>query len=738
MSQTHKWTFFRAGEVDQVVLARGEDVAHLAELDQKLWVALACPTRGLEFPNRTLDLLDLDKDGRIRVPEILAAVAWVQAVFRNLDDLFEGKALVPLASINDATPEGKGLLAGAKRILTNLGKTTADAISMEEVADLDKIFSATKLNGDGIVPADSADDPAIRAAIEDIIKTHGSLPDRSGKSGVNQAIVDKFFEDAKAYIEWLGQAKGADSPGVPAQGTAVAAVKAKVDDYFIRCRMVAFDARAGAALGAPDALLLALSTKNLTVDHPDIAQLPLARIGAGFPLPLADGLNPAWAAKIAALAQDAVLPLLGSRKELSEADWVSIKDKVASYEAWQAVKPVSPVALLPEARLRELSAGNFRQAITDLIASDAALVGESSQIDAVEKMCLFRRDLVKLLRNFVNFAEFYKERRGIFQIGTLFIDGRSCDFCLPVNDPVKQAMLGILAKSYLVYCDCTRPSGAKRSIVAALTGGDTDNVMVGRNGVFYDRQGQDWDATVTKIVENPISIRQAFWSPYKNFLRMVEAQVAKRAAAADQEAKSKVESSATSAANVDKTAADAAGKKPEAKKIDVGTVAAIGVAVAGVGAFLSTILGLFFGLGIWIPVGILGILLMISGPSMLIAWLKLRQRNIGPLLDANGWAVNAMAKINIPFGEALTQMACFPQGSNHLLGDPFAEKKKPWGHYLTLVAVLLLALLWFLGKLDPLLPNSVKVDRLLGRTPAVQQAPAPTGPAPVQSEPAKK
>ena len=734
MSQTHKWTFFRAGEVDQVVLDQGADIAHLAELDQKLWVALACPTRGLEFPNRTLDLLDLDKDGRIRVPEILAAVAWAQAVFRNLDDLFEGTALVPLASINDATPEGKGLLAGAKRILANLGKTTADAISLEEVADLDKIFSATKLNGDGIVPADSADDPATRAAIEDIIRTHGSLTDRSGKPGVNQALADKFFEDAKVYIEWLGQAKGADSSGVPAQGTAVAAVKAKVDDYFIRCRMVAFDARAGAALGAPDALLLALSTKNLTVDHPDIAQLPLARIGAGFPLPLADGLNPAWAAKIAALAQDAVLPLLGSRKELSEADWVYIKDKVASYEAWQAAKPVSPVALLPEARLRELSTGNFRQAITDLIASDAALAGESSQIDTVEKMCLFRRDLVKLLRNFVNFAEFYKERRGIFQIGTLFIDGRSCDFCLSVNDPAKQAMLGILAKSYLVYCDCTRPSGAKRSIVAAMTGGDTDNVMVGRNGVFYDLQGQDWDATVTKIVENPISIRQAFWSPYKNFLRMVEAQVAKRAAAADQEAKSKVESSATSAANIDK----AAEKKPEAKKIDVGTVAAIGVAVAGVGAFLSTILGLFFGLGIWIPVGILGILLMISGPSMLIAWLKLRQRNIGPLLDANGWAVNAMAKINIPFGEALTQMACFPQGSNHLLGDPFAKKKKPWGRYLALATVLLLALLWFLGKLDPLLPNSVKADRLLGRTPAVQQAPAPTVPAPVPAEPAKK
>ena len=57
--------------------------------------------------------------------------------------------------------------------------------------------------------------------------------------------------------------------------------------------------------------------------------------------------------------------------------------------------------------------------------------------------------------------------------------------------------------------------------------------MVGRNGIFYDRKGRDWDATITKIVDNPISLRQAFWSPYKKFVRMIEEQVAKRAAAAE-------------------------------------------------------------------------------------------------------------------------------------------------------------------------------------------------------------
>jgi hypothetical protein len=271
-----------------------------------------------------------------------------------------------------------------------------------------------------------------------------------------------------------------------------------------------------------------------------------------------------------------------------------------------------------------------------------------------------------------------------------------------------------LARAYLLYCDCTRKSGEKRSIVAAVTGGETDNLMIGRNGVFCDHQGHDWDATVTRIVENPISIRQAFWSPYKSFVRMIEEQVAKRAAAADEEAKKKVQAAAAETAHADKGATAPEAKKPEPRKIDIGTVAAIGVAVGGIATFLTSIVAMFLGLGIWMPIGFVGLLLAISGPSMLIAWLKLRQRNIGPILDANGWSVNAMARINIPFGAALTQVARLPRGSRRELRDPFAEKKSSWKLYLLLLAFLALAAAWYLGYLDAYLPMGARVKSLLG------------------------
>ena len=728
--ESHRWKFFRAGEVDQVVIAEGADLEHLGTLDQKLWMALSCPTRGLEFDSRTLEWVDTDHDGHVRPPEILAAVDWCRQVFRNLDELFAQGSSVPLASINDATQLGRDLLAASRRLLTKLGRPDAGALSAEDVAGAAEILASSRFNGDGILPAESAGDDPARRAIEDIVATLGSKPDRSGRPGVDQVTIDKFFEATAATVAWLDQADR--DPAIrplgsvtPEAAEAMAAVRAKLDDYFARCRLAAFDRRAVAALSPAESDLTALAGKSLTNEAAEIAQLPLAAIGAGHSLSLSDGLNPAWAARVAALAAGAVRPMLGADKAvLTESEWTAIKEKLAPFVAWQAARPSTALAALGDARVRELHAGTFRQDLSALVVMDAAQEDQSSQIDLVEKMILFRRDLVRLVRNFVNFSEFYGQRRAIFQVGTLYLDGRSCNLCLPVEDAGKHAALAGLSRAFLVYCDCTRKGGEKRSIVAAVTGGKTDNLMVGRNGVFYDHKHDDWDCTVTRIIENPIGIRQAFWAPYKRFVRMIEEQVAKRASAADEEARQKTQAAAAQTVHADKTKPEVLAGKPEPKKIDVGTVAAIGVAVAGMATFLSSILATFLGLGMWMPVGALGLLLAISGPSMLIAWLKLRQRNVGPILDANGWSVNALAKINIPFGSALTKVAALPRGARRQLRDPFAQKRTPRGLYLTLLVLAGLAALWWLGHLDRYLPDKFKSDAVLGR-----EVPAETVPA---------
>ncbi len=695
---THAWHFFRAGGSDQVHLQSGADLAHLDQLDPKLWAALACPTTGLEFDAKTLQLVDTDKDGRIRVPEIIAAAKWAAACLKNPDTLLTGQADLPLAAINDATPEGQQLLASAKQILANLGKPDAPTISVTDTTDTAKIFANTTFNGDGIVPADTAPDEATQAVIKDIINCLGAEADRSGKPGINQAKLDQFFTETAAYMAWQYKAVLPFGEQTAAAAAAVRAVKTKVDDYFARCRLAAFDARALGALNRQESEYLAVAAKDLTITAAEIADFPLARIEANKPLPLTTGVNPAWAEPVAALQQ-----FFGNKTAITEADWALLVSKLAPYEEWLAGKGGASVEKLGLGRIRAILASNARETIASLIAQDKALEPAANAIAAVDKLARYHRDLAKLLNNFVAFRDFYtRQNKAVFQAGTLYLDQRSCELCLRVEDAAKHAQLAGLSRCYLAYCDCVRKAtGEKMSIVAAFTNGDCDNLLPGRNGIFYDRQGRDWDATIIKIVDNPISIRQAFWSPYKKFVRMIEDQIAKRAAAAEAASDKKLADAAVATATADQA------KPPIApKKIDVGTVAAIGVAVGGITAALGALLQTFFGLGFWMPLGLAALILIISGPSMLIAALKLRQRNLGPLLDASGWAVNTKAKINIPFGASLTKVAVLPSGARRDLADPFVAQNTGRNRAI-LYGVLILALIaaWYFGSFEQIVPG---------------------------------
>ena len=707
----HAWRFFRAGGFDQVRLDSGSDLMALDELDQKLWVALSCPTRGLEFDARTLDLIDTDQDGRIRVPEIIAAVRWAGSLLRNPDDLLKSSEALPLAAINDASPEGKQLLSSARQILSDLGKTTATAITIEETTDTAKIFAQTRFNGDGIIPADSAEDPRVQAVINDIMTCLGSEADRSGKPGITQAKADQFFAEAESYAAWWARAEG-DKVLLPlgdataAAADAIAAVRAKIDDYFVRCRLAAFDPRAMVALNRQESEYLAIAAKDLTITADEVAGFPLARIEAGRPVPVDGGcVNPAWAGRLAKFRAEVVGPVLDDRDELAEAEWETIKARFAPFEAWLAGKTGAVVEKLGLARVREILAGPAREAIAALIAKDKALEGEASAIASVDRLIRYHRDLYKLLVNFVSFRDFYgRKHKAVFQAGTLYLDQRSCDLCVRVDDMAKHGTMAYLSQAYLAYCDLTRKgSTEKRTIAAAFTRGGSDNLMVGRNGIFYDRKGQDWDATIVKIVENPVGLWQAFWSPYKRLVRWIGEQVAKRAAAAEAKAAERLQASAVA---VGQSAVTGKAPEPPKSKIDVGVVAAMGVAVGGITAALGALLQVFFGLGWWMPAGLVALILLISLPSVVIAALKLRQRNLGPILDANGWAVNSKAKINIPFGKSLTGVATLPPLSKRDLRDPYAERHTARNVVIASIVIVAAAVaLWHFGVAEKVIPG---------------------------------
>ncbi len=701
---THTWNFFRTGGLDQVALTTAADLQALDQLDQKLWVALSCPVKGLELDEKTLALIDADGDGRIRVPELLAAIKWASVHLKDAGDLLKDADSLALSAFNDATPEGKAVYASAKQILANLGRPETAPIALADVADTAKIFAGTQFNGDGVITAKSTADASLGQLIADIIATKGSVADRGGSVGIDQARIDAFFADCAAFSAWSAAGTAPAvlpfGAGTAAALAAVKSIRAKADDYFSRCRLAAFDARALAAVNRAEAEFAVLSAKDFAANLAEIAHFPLARVEAGRALPLTEGVNPAWSAAAGTLLAAAVTPHFGAGKtSLTSSEWEALNAKLAAHEAWAAAKAGAAVEPLGLARVNAILATKGQAALTALVAQDAALAPEVAAIANLEKLLRYTRDLRALLHNFVNFADFYsRDRWAAFQAGTLYLDSRSCELCIKVDGPHP---LAAMSKTYIAYVNCTRPGSPAMTVACCFSQGDSDYLFAGRHGVFYDRKGRDWDAVITSIVDNPISLRQAFWSPYKKFVRMIDEMAAKRAAAADSAANDRLGKVADKAVTA---AADAAAAKavqgaapvppPPPKKLDVGVVAALGVAVGAISGALATIGAKLAEFHWWqFPLIVIGVMLAISLPAVIIAFLKLRQRTLGPILDANGWAINGRVKINIPFGTALTSRAILPDGSIRSLEDPYEDKEaaKQRRQLITLLVLVALA-----------------------------------------------
>ena len=703
----YKWEFENIGGCSRVKISSGNDIAHLDELDIKMWTVLSCPVKGLEIEEKSLKYMDRDADGKIRVNDVISVAKWMTGALKNPDLLLEGKDSVSIDEINADDATGLKLSKAAKQILANLGKE-GDRISLADTADSAAIFAKTRYNGDGIITVASTDDAAEKEVIAAAVAATGGSMDRSGEMGVTAAQLEQFYTELKAYSDWCAAEVAAPfADKTDAVIAAYQALDAKMKDFFMRSRLATFSPDSTSALDVQTSRIEAISAENLSAKGDEIASYPIARITGKEELDLTASINPAWAAQFNVVKEAAIE---AGKKTLTEADWAAIGAKFAAYTAWKAAKAGASVEGLGIGKVNEILKQDQKQALLDIVAQDLALKEEAENIDMVDMFLHMLRDFYRLLKNFITFHDFYNKDKkvgAIFQSGTLIIDQRACRFCMKVSDMGAHNATAATSGMFLVYCDCTtKTSPAKLQIVAAVTVGEVGNLIVGKNAVYYDNAGVEWDAVITKVVDNPISVAQAFWSPYRRMSTAIENLINKSAAEKD----AKMMADATAKINATPTslpAAPAAGAEGEAPAkpaatppFDIakfaGIFAAIGMAVGMIGTALSSLAMGIYALKWWqLVLSFLGLMLIISGPAMVLAWMKLRRRNIAPLLNANGWAVNAAAKISIPFGATLTDVAKYPKLK---LKDPYAKTGMPaWVKVLITLLILggAAAAVWF-------------------------------------------
>ena len=558
----YKWKWFRAGRMRQVSLTCGADVAALAELDRKQWIAISMPTTGVRFDARMLELMDSDHDGRIRTPEVLAAIDFLKS--RNVD--------------------------------------------------FDTLFSSGE---------------AEEKALADVLAKQADL-----------AKLEPSSDDRKALADWEAQGKTPEV-AVVGDGTADA------------------DAALAAVEGIVDAFLLPPEDMPLVTEDPDKT------------LPLRDHLNPKHLEAVLAFADKCVKPVLGERDALTRMEWKKVKGAFAPYRAWVAAKPV-------------------------------VNAGKKGELEDEERELRYRLHLVEFLENYVNMKRLYpQDDLAVFQTGVLRIDAKEMNLCFHVESEAAHSALVEKSNCCVIYLKLSRPSeGATRQICAVVTAGAVAQLYVGRNGVFYDRDGKDWEAVVTKVVEAQVSLAEAFWAPWRKLGEGVASAVKKFLGDKQAAAQKNVEAGTQSAQ---------AGGAAMAS-----SVAAIGIGVGMVGAAAASLMAAISGMSaLQIAISIVALILVVSLPSVVLTWFKLRKRDLGAILNACGWAINRPMRFSMKRARAFT--VCAPCRCCRVIGA-----------LLVLVAIALAAFFAFCPCEKRC---KAKCQAPAAETPAAEAAPAPAAPA---------
>ncbi len=625
----YSFAFSLIAKTLQVRLQKGADIEHLAELDQMYWLMLSCAVTAMGAEGEPVArALDTDNDGRVRVPEILTAIEWLKPRLRDFDILFnpaEGLSIDELAE----TEEGALL----KRLLKRLAPE--GLLTPQTMGKAFDDFRTSLANGDGVVPA------TLIPLGEVMLTITGGVSAVDGSLGLSKASLDAFEAAVKAYDAWAAAQPAETLPeGIePASATAaVQALKQKIDDFFLQCELLRYNPAAIDAMPSPKQL-------SELADAPIVLPSATART-----IPFEEGVNPTCVAQMATVAQLAKA-LDSSAETLTPELWHQVQAAVQPFAAWVSAKP-NGADLLATLDRTSLDDGSLRATLEKVLAEDEAQAPLAAAFGDLQRLMTLRLGFLRFLRNFVNVEGLYPPSEGaLFQTGTLYMDGRACSLCFPIEQAAAaHAKAAEGSNCCLVYCTLSRPSEKKtRTICAVFTAGSAEPLAVGRNGVFFDLEGKDWEATLVHLQPNPMGLAEAFFAPWrkvgKAFTEGVRKLIASKGDAATASMVAKAEN-----------ASKGTGSVPANSGAMMASVATLGIALSFVATAVTGILAALTNTPFWkIGLAVLGIVCIVSVPNVILTWFRLRSRNLAPILNASGWAVNRRIGLTPGLGRFFTQ-----------------------------------------------------------------------------------
>lgn len=654
--------FRRIGGSTQLVIESANDFRNAYELDPAHWTLTSIPAKNLLCPAEFLALIPQDASGRIHVKDVRGLLKWVISTVADLSDFITAAPALRLAALNDKDADGLRAKETAVLALKRIGAKTDSEITIEQINEFKTLVSNALQNGDGIIPPGPVEDAITAECIKFAMAAVGSQKDISGADGVGAAELDAFESMLNGFLAWTDEGIAREKELFPyAAATAglwskYLAVAADVDDYFESCHALVFAGSHDSGSRVP---------KN-TFDSNDSSSVkdffkkaPLAPADPACILHLNERVNPTRAGVLTAFfgAFRAAVP--GDADSISEAEWTAFKAAIAPYGDWIGRKNTDKLDGLDLERLRAVAASKAFENIRAMIAEDTVVSNNVTCCDLVRKVIICQTNLREFLNNFINMeALFSPEKRSFILAGKLVMNGFNFHMCMIVHDVAAHKKIAATSNVCVMYINATTgtaPAVKSMTLAVAVTAGTMRRLFVGKSGVFYTPDGLIWDAVITDLIQQPVSLKEAILMPFYRIGDIISSQAEKHFAAKTNAFEADVTK------NVDsKLAGDDQPKKEGGLNMPM-LIMGGGVGIAALGSSFAFMAKSLQGVSIWrILAVLLGIFIIICAPFVILSLLKLFRRSLTRFLEANGCALNREMRLTLALGRIFTYVPRIP------------------------------------------------------------------------------
>ncbi len=669
-------TFDRVGRTYQLRIRSADDLANVLTLDEAHWVAISAPTNTIDIDPAFLQCLDTDGDGRVRPFELRHAIRWTLQTLTDHRGLTAGSDELDPATINADSPDGRRIIEPCRKIMHRAGDRQAP-ITLAEVRQIKSAEESRAVSEAGVVLAEAAEDADIARFIRDAIAGVGGTVHPSGRMGLTVEQLNRFVAEARGLLDWKAAGRipeGQTATDIMPLGeqtadafAALKAVRDKVDQFFAQCRAVRLDPGLRRHFGPKPADIAQRDLDNPADIAAVMADAPLAEPNPDATLDLEAGVNPAYESAVTRLRQATLEPILGpGTTTLCAASWQQVKDPLSMHGMWAASKTGAALEALGDEKLRQYLEPRYADAVRALVEQSRTTAFVLDNIRLVEKLILFQQHLVRFANNYVSFDDLYRrKRRALFDVGEVVMDGRRFNLAVRAGNRAEHVKVATTSNIDVLYLEVTGRDVTPYEVAVAVTSGGRGNLCVGKRGVFHDVTGRELDCRVVQVIENPISLREAVASPFVRLGRAIAGKIESVGASAEKQ--------------LDKTGQDMVTQVGEAPAAQTATpqatsasgrgagvgsaLAGGGIALAAVGSSMAYVSKTLAGLAERWPI----LLIVIAGaiaavivPTIIIAGLRLRQRDLSAILEGSGWGINARLRLTHGLAHFFTERPGYP------------------------------------------------------------------------------